>query len=119
MKHPYRDLARSLRKNMTEAEQFMWQRLRYRQLAGHRFQRQAPIGDAIADFLCRAKRLIIELDGSQHVERSELDAERTRRLEAFGYRVLRFWNHEVLTDWETIEAVIFEALGGPAPHPNP
>ena len=85
--------ARTLRRDMTEAEKRLWQMLRSRQTEGHRFRRQVPIGGFIADFVCHAARLIVEIDGGQHDRSSEAEASRTRFLEAQGYRVLRFSSH--------------------------
>jgi len=88
--------ARTLRRDMTEAERRLWQMLRSRQTEDCRFRRQVPIGGFIADFACHAARLIVEIDGGQHDPSSESEASRTRFLEGEGYRVLRFWNNEVL-----------------------
>ncbi len=98
-----REFARHLRKNMTDAERFAWMRLRGRQIAGFRFRRQAPIGPYIADFVCFEAKLILELDGGQHAEQVGEDAARTRWFESEGFRVVRFWNHEVFQDWDVIE----------------
>ena len=102
--------ARELRNNPTEAERALWKHLRLRQLAGQKFRRQVPLGGYIVDFVCIEKRLIIEVDGGQHSETADTDAERTAWLEARGFRVLRFWNHEVLGDTEAVMGVIREAL---------
>ena len=109
--------ARNLRRDMTEAEQRLWRMLRSPQTEGYRFRRQAPIGGFIADFVCQAARLIVEIDGGQHDPSSEAEASRTRFLEAEGYRVLRFWNNEVLDNPEGVRAVIADALhqGSPSP----
>ncbi|MGB3470113.1 MAG: DUF559 domain-containing protein [Erythrobacter sp.] len=96
--------ARHLRTNMTDAERALWSRLRTRQISEAKFTRQFPIGDFIADFACRSLRLAIELDGGQHS--AETDAGRTRIIEAHGYRVIRFWNHEVLGNIEGVLQVI-------------
>jgi len=88
--------ARTLRNNATDAERRLWQHLRGRRPAGFKFRRQYPIAGHVADFACIEAKLVVELDGGQHVERSVEDAERTRRLECNGYRVLRFWNDDVL-----------------------
>lgn len=88
--------ARALRNDATDAERHLWQNLRGRRLAGFKFRRQYPIAGHIADFACIEARLVIELDGGQHLERSAEDAARTRRIESNGYRVLRFWNDDVL-----------------------
>src|SRR6516162_4547293 len=91
--------------------------LRSRQTEGYRFRRQVPIGGFFADFACHAARLIVEIDGGQHDASSEAEASRTRFLEAEGYRVLRFWNNEVLDNPEGARAAIADALhqGGPSP----
>src|SRR5215469_8601588 len=90
--------ARTLRRDMTEAEQRLWQMLRSRQTEGYRFRRQVPIGGLIADFVCHAARLIVEIDGGQHDRSSESQGIRTRFLQREGYRVVRFWNDEVLAN---------------------
>jgi very-short-patch-repair endonuclease len=102
--------ARILRRDMTEAEKALWRILRSRQTEGCRFRRQIPIGPFIADFACREARLIIEIDGGQHDPSSEQEASRTRFLERDGYRVLRFWNSEVLGNPEGTRTVIIEML---------
>jgi very-short-patch-repair endonuclease len=95
--------ARRLRQDQTEIEARMWSRLRNRQLDGFKFRRQFPIEGYIADFVCIDAKLIVELDGSQHAEQLEYDAERTKALEAAGFDVLRFWNGDVI---ESIEGVL-------------
>ena len=102
--------ARTLRREMTEAEKRLWQTLRSRQTEGYRFRRQVPIGGFIADFVCHQARLIVEIDGGQHDPSSEAEANRTRFLEAEGYRVLRFCNNEVLDNPEGVRAAIAENL---------
>jgi adenine-specific DNA-methyltransferase len=104
---------------MTETEQFVWQRLRYRQIDGHKFRRQFPIGPYVVDFIFLEKRLIVELDGGQHAERQEADQTRSDWLNGQRFRVLRFWNHEALEDWDVVERVIWEHLQASTPHPNP
>lgn len=101
--------ARRLRRDATEAETWLWARLRSRQLEGHRFRRQAPIGPYIVDFCCFSQNLIVELDGGQHAE-SRADVLRTRWLQARGFRELRFWNHDVLANTEGVLETIREAL---------
>ena len=98
--------ARRLRSEMTETEKRLWQLLRSRQTEGYRFRRQVPIGAFIADFVCHAARLIVEIDGGQHDLSSEAEARRTRFLEGEGYRILRFWNNEVLANPEGVRSVI-------------
>ncbi|MEH6791907.1 endonuclease domain-containing protein [Parasphingorhabdus sp.] len=93
--------ARTLRRDMTEAERVLWSRLRNRQLENVKFLKQFPIGSYVADFAARSLRLIIELDGGQHSEAK--DATRTRVIEEHGYRVIRFWNNEVM---ENIDGVL-------------
>ena len=97
---------------MTDAERLLWRELRSRQLAGHKFRRQQPLGRYIVDFVCLGKRLIIELDGGQHADgqQSEYDRERTAWLERNGYHVLRVWNHDILQCIEAVKQTIFHAL---------
>lgn len=102
--------ARELRKHLTEAEQRLWLRLKRRQVAGMKFRRQQPIGPFVVDFVCFERKLIIEVDGGQHAEQVSYDAERSRWFEAQGYRVLRFWNNEVLADTDTVAEVIFDCV---------
>jgi len=105
-----RDRARELRREETEAEHLLWKRLRNRQLAGVKFRRQHPIGPFIADLCCVDAKLVIELDGEPHASHDEYDRERTEHLEARGYRVLRFWNDEVLANPEAVLKRIEELL---------
>lgn len=97
--------ARNLRNNPTEAERALWSHLRNRDLFQCKFTRQHPIGDHIVDFACRSLRLAIECDGGQHTP--EKDAARTNAIEAQGYRVIRFWNHDILEN----TAGVLEAIG--------
>ena len=101
--------ARKLRRDMTDAEALLWWRLRGRQL-GAKFVRQFPIGDAVADFACRSARLVVELDGGQHVRAVEADALRTRMIEAHGYAVIRFWNNDVMENLDGVLQAISEHL---------
>jgi very-short-patch-repair endonuclease len=110
--------ARELRRNLTDAERRLWWKLRYRKVGGYRFRRQVPIGPYIVDFACLSQRLLIELDGSQHGGNFAYDQARTRWLESRGYRVLRFWNGDVLQDIEGVLEAIHRALLE-TPHPNP
>src|SRR5262249_33992526 len=102
-----RERARSLRRDQTDAERKLWQRLRGGQLHGAKFRRQHPIGAFITDFCCLERGVVIELDGAQHADRSDQDRERTAFLEGAGYRVLRFWNNDVLKREESV----LEAIG--------
>ena len=102
--------ARSLRENATDAERLLWSRLRRRQLAGFKFRRQHQVGLYICDFACLDRRLVVELDGSQHAESLAYDARRDRFLKSAGFRVLRFWNNEVIARPEDVLETIFAAL---------
>jgi very-short-patch-repair endonuclease len=106
--------ARKLRTNMTDAERAMWRLLRDRRLAGWRFRRQEPIDHYIANFICFEARLILEIDGGQHFE-SEADKKRDAHLQSQGFRVVRFWNNDVLSNREGVQRVILEALARCAP----
>jgi very-short-patch-repair endonuclease len=113
------DRARSLRGAQTDAEQALWHRLRNRRLDGWRFRRQHEIDLYIVDFVCADAALIVELDGGQHGEQLIYDETRTRKLQEMGYRVLRFWNNDVLKNLDSVLEVIMEALASPTHHPNP
>lgn len=102
--------ARSLRKTMTEAEKRLWNMLRDRRLAGLKFRRQYPISYFIVDFACFELKLIIEADGGQHNENAA-DDKRTLALNAEGWRVVRFWNNDVLRNLEGVRTKILEAAG--------
>ena len=91
---------------MSDAERRLWQQLRRRQLCGCRFRRQHPMGPYIVDFVCIERRLVIEVDGGQHAGHMKQDARRTAWLESRGFRVLRFWNTEVLQETEVVMEVI-------------
>ena len=104
--------ARRLRREQTDAEGILWHHLRARQMRGAKFRRQFPIGPYFADFCSTERRLIIELDGAQHVERSREDEVRTSFLESEGYRVLRFWNSQVLESVEEVLNAIDALLSG-------
>jgi len=111
--------ASSLRSTPTDAEALLWFHLRDRRMANFKFRRQRPIGPYFADFACLEAKLIVELDGGQHAEAVAYDEKRTRFIEAQGYRVLRFWNHEVLTQTDAVRQRILQALQEDSPHPNP
>jgi very-short-patch-repair endonuclease len=106
--------ATRLRREMTDAEGKLWSVLRDRQLGGAKFRRQQPIGPFIVDFVCQERRLIIEADGGQHAE-CATDHRRNVFLESKGYRVLRFWNNDILTNLDGIAQVIAAALSSPHP----
>ena len=88
-----------------------------RQLAGNRFRKQHPVGEFVVDFVCMERRLAIEIDGGQHAESTAYDARRTKSLEAERYRVLRFWDNEVLRNIEGVKEEIWRALSGEKPPP--
>lgn len=131
--------AKELRKSLTDAENKLWMHLRYRQIGGNKFYFgymfvvrggresclhsawgvrlltcsqpwQHPVGPYIVDFACLEKGLVVEVDGGQHCENADYDSERSAYLESKGFRVLRFWNNEVLTQTEAVKEVIMGAL---------
>ncbi|MCW8282896.1 endonuclease domain-containing protein [Agrobacterium sp. InxBP2] len=99
-----RQHAREMRKVMTDAELKFWNAVRAHRLAGLSFRRQLPVAGYIVDFACPSHKIIVELDGFQHAEDSaaEYDKRRTRTLEELGWTILRFWNHDVLTDLDNV-----------------
>ena len=101
---------RELRKNATDAERLLWSRLRRRQLSGFKFRRQHSVGPYICDFACVDARVVVELDGSQHVDQSGYDERRDSFLRSRGFRVLRFWNNDVLSQTDVVVETIYEAL---------
>ena len=103
-------IARRLRRDATEVERRMWRLLRSRALDGWKFRRQHPIERFVADFACPAAKLVIELDGDQHADRAAQDADRTSALARRGWRVLRFWNNEVMENAESVADTILAAL---------
>lgn len=102
--------ARKLRRAMTDAEQVLWYHLRDRRLAGFKFVRQVPIGCYIADYVCRDKNLIVELDGGQHAEKVEYDMSRTDYMNNKGFQVLRFWNNDVMKNRQIVLEKIYMVL---------
>ena len=109
--------SRHLRKNLTDAEQALWNILRSRQMSGYKFRRQVPIGPYIVDFVCFEIRLVIEVDGGQHMERENYDAERTAWLEDAEFRVIRFWNNQVLEEIDAVKDAIWTAVRRLHSHP--
>jgi very-short-patch-repair endonuclease len=101
--------ARHLRISQTDAEVKLWKHLRARQIDGHKFVRQLPVGPYFCDFVCREQKLVIEVDGGQHAD-SQRDKVRDRYLIANGYRTLRFWNNDVLTNVEGVLLTIQTTL---------
>lgn len=108
--HGYTGLARLLRKKQTKAEYVLWQKLKNRRLLGFKFRRQVTIGKFIADFCCPEKRLIIELDGGIHAKQQAHDRWREEQLEDRNYSVLRFENHTVFEDMDSVIETITECL---------
>ena len=102
--------AQELRHNSTPAEIKLWARLRAHRMADVHFRPQHAIGNYIVDFCAPRRKLIIELDGSQHLEQQEYDAERTEFLKSKGYKVLRFWNNDVMNDIDSVLNVIWDTL---------
>ena len=113
---PRTHIARKLRADSTGPEHILWRALRER-LPLYKFRRQHPIGNRIADFACPAKKLVIELDGSQHADEIEADDKRTAELAAYGYRVIRFWNNDVTENLVSVLDTIYRELETPPPHP--
>ncbi|PXA90388.1 DNA (cytosine-5-)-methyltransferase [Nostoc sp. 3335mG] len=107
--------ARSLRGNMSDAENRLWYHLRDRRLAGFKFVRQFPIDHYYADFACREAMLVVEADGGQHT--SERDGPRDRVIQGAGYTVLRFWNHDILNSTSMVLEIIHNALDSCVPSP--
>ncbi len=107
-------IAKKLRINSTDTEKYLWKYLRGRQLEGFKFRRQHPIGKYIADFINLERKIIIEVDGGQHLENKK-DKLRDRWLKEQGYEVLRFWDNEVLTNIEGVLELIREKLLSPSP----
>jgi very-short-patch-repair endonuclease len=102
--------AQDLRNNATDAERLLWSRLRRRQLGEFKFRRQRPIGRYICDFVCLEASVVVELDGSQHVIDAPYDDKRDAFLRSAGFRVLRFWNGDVLSRTDSVVETIYEAL---------
>jgi very-short-patch-repair endonuclease len=107
-----RDRARSLRRDMTEAERALWYLLRSRRFSGFKFRRQMPIGQYIADVVCPECRLIVEADGGQHAE-STYDERRDGWLKLQGFRVLRFWNFDILRKRDEVSETLWHCLNDP------
>ena len=114
----HRNRAKALRSDMTEAERSMWSALRAHRLQDLSFRRQSPIGPFIVDFACQKHGLVVEIDGGQHSE-SNRDAARDQWLASKGYRVLRFWNSDVLRNRDGVLQTIVDAVQKATPLPNP
>jgi very-short-patch-repair endonuclease len=114
--------ARRLRRNQTDADRLLWFRLCDRRTAGWKFKRQVPIDRFVVDFCCADAKLIVELDGGQHDQHRDRDADRARVLEAMGYLVLRFWNHDVAQNMDGVLEGILSTINqnrSEPPHPTP
>ena len=111
--------AKAMRHQPTAAENALWRQLRSNRLLGHKFKRQQPIGNYIVDFVCFEQRLIVEVDGGQHVDNASGDSDRSAWLASQGFRVLRFWNDDVLTkETDVLEAIIGALRSLPLPNPS-
>lgn len=116
------DFARRLRSQQTDAERLLWARLRAHRLYGLKFRRQQPIGIYVVDFFCPEKRLVVELDGGQHQDRTGYDEARDAWLKSAGYVVLRYWNNELMRNLEGVLEDISQVAGVGAdipPSPQP
>jgi very-short-patch-repair endonuclease len=113
-----REFARKLRRNMTDAERLLWRHLRAHRLDGQKFRRQHPLGPYVVDFVHLGARLIVEADGGQHNE-SNTDVVRDGWLQAQGFRVLRFWNNDILTRTDAVLEAIWRAVIETTPLPGP
>ena len=102
--------AKELHRNMSQAQAKLWKHLRAHRMGNVHFRNQHAIGNYIVDYCAPRQKLIIELDGSQHLEQQEYDEERTRYLEARGYRILRFWNHDVMNNVDVVLKMIWDTL---------
>ena len=106
-----RDFARNLRKTLTDVERALWKELRAHRFGHLKFKRQQPLGNYVVDFICFERKIVVELDGGQHAESSAYDAARDGWLKEQGFRVLRFWNNDVMSNKEGVLVAIAEACG--------
>ena len=124
MKELIKNHVRELRQNTTDSEKYLWFLIRAKRLNGYKFRRQHLVYPYIVDFICLQKKLIIELDGGQHAEQHKYDEKRTAFLESKGYKVLRFWNNEVIENTEAVVNDNFKlfkkgSLKPSSPQPSP
>ncbi len=110
---------KTLRTNHTEAEKLLWRQLRNRRFQGWKFRRQHILQGYIVDFVCLERKLVIELDGGQHAVQEAYDQQRTQTLEGEGFRVVRFWNNEVLNNLEGVLETLLEMTPSPAAAQRP
>ncbi|MCJ7596571.1 MAG: DUF559 domain-containing protein [Desulfobacterales bacterium] len=110
-------IVKSLRKRLTDAEKVLWKHLRAKQLQGLKFRRQEPVGKYVVDFVCYQKRIVVEVDGGQHSKESSKDEERDRWFRKQGFKVLRFWNNDVLTNTNGVLEMIIKNIS-PSPDPS-
>lgn len=111
-------IQRTLRRNMTDSEKLLWQKLRGCQIKNYKFRRQHPFSDYILDFVCLEAKLVIELDGGQHNE-SVKDVLRDQALAKAGFRVMRFWNNQVMTELDAVVEKIWLEIEKSTPPPSP
>jgi very-short-patch-repair endonuclease len=109
--------ARSLRKNMTDVERLLWSKLRGSQLQDFKFRRQHPLGHYIVDFVCIELKLVVELDGGQHSDQKDYDERRSQWLGERGFKVVRFWNNDVIENLEGVMERLYSCL--PPSQPSP
>ena len=110
--------AKALRQNMTDAEQLLWRHLRAHRLNGQKFRRQQPIGPYVVDFVHLGAKLIVEADGGQHSQ-SESDVVRDEWLTSQGFKIMRFWNNDILNNTDAVLTAILDALAPSPPTPLP
>lgn len=115
MKTVLQQRAKQLRSNMTEEEKILWYSLRAKRFLATKFKRQQIIGNYIVDFVCFSAKVVIELDGSQHLEQQEYDKQRTKFLHSQGFSVLRFWNYQIHSELDIVLDTIFYAIEGGIP----
>jgi very-short-patch-repair endonuclease len=116
------DFARILRRNLTDAERTLWQKLRHKQLKNLKFRRQQQIGPYIVDFVTFEKKVVIEVDGGQHAVEKDEDRERERWLQGQGFEVVRYWNNHILESIESVMEDIVRRVSKhrpPSPQPSP
>jgi very-short-patch-repair endonuclease len=105
-----KEIARTLRRTPTDAENKLWSRLRNRRLGGFKFRRQFPLAGFVADFCCFERKVVIEVDGSQHIDQTDRDDNRSVSMAELGFRTLRFWNHDVLQNMDVVCQQILDVL---------